>query len=218
MVAHAARLRGNLASARLRPSKERALAAFALGLLALAAELAGASLTHRIDLGRDVGPVSYAHAVYYPVLVGAVKVGIALLLARVAWRFATARAACRLAARLGARPARPRVRVELSPRLWLVSFVGTASIYLVLSDHGVSPWLHSSALPVFAVLSVLVALVYRGAERWLGDYEELAAKALAFVEGRRRAVLLPRLRGAALLAPRSIFGLDFESRPPPAFA
>ena len=200
------------------PRKERALAAFALGLLIAVAELAGMSLTHRIDVGRDVGPVSYAHAAYYPVLVGAVKVGIALLLARVAWRFATARAAYRLAMRFGARPARPRVRVELSPCIWLVTFVVTASIYLVQTDRGLGPWLHSSALPVFAVLAVLVALVYRGAERWLGDYEELAAEALAFVRRTHRVIRLPRMRVAATLAPRSIFGLDFESRPPPAFA
>jgi len=207
----------------IRPSR-RTLARLALALLVLAAELAGRSLTHRIDLGRQVGPVSYAHAGYYPVLLAGVKVGIALMLARIAWRFATARAAYRLAVRLGARPARPRVRLELSPRLWLLSFLGTASIYLVQVDAEgfggsrwplLAPWLHSSALPVFAVLAVLVAVVFRAVERWLGKYEELAAGALAFARRRFRTLPSPRMRVADVRAPRSIFGLDFESRPPP---
>ena len=81
-----------------------------------------------------------------------------------------------------ARPA-PRVRIELSPRLWLGSFLVTSLIYLVQIDaEGISagrwpllaPWLHTAALPVFAVLSVVVALVYRAVENWLSDYESYA--------------------------------------------
>src|SRR5947207_11794782 len=119
---------------------QRLLAGLAFGLLTLIAELAGRSLTHRLDIGRHVGRVSYAHADYYPVLLAGVKVAVALMLARLAWRFAkahtTARAAHRIAGALGARHARraPRVRIELSPRLWLLSFLGTASIYLVQTD------------------------------------------------------------------------------------
>ena len=119
---------------------QKLLAGLALGLLALIAELAGRSLTHRLDVGRHVGRVSYAHADYYPFLLLAVKVGVALMLARVAWRFARAHAAERAAQRvsvaLGARPRRrtARVRLEVSPRLWLLSFLGTASIYLVQAD------------------------------------------------------------------------------------
>jgi hypothetical protein len=208
---------------------ERALAGLALGLLALIAELAGRSLTHRIDLGREVGRVSYASAGYYPVLLAAVKVGIALMLARIAWRFATARAAYRLAAALGGRPRRraPRVRLELSPRLWFLTFLVTASIYLVQADAErlaggrwplLAPWLHSSALPVFAVLSVLVAVLFRAVERWLADYEELAAEALADAHRLTERALPVRRPSAVTRTPRSIFGLDFESRPPPATA
>ena len=213
---------------------QRLLAGLALGLLALVAEIVGASLTHRIDVGRHVGRVSYSHASYYPLLVAAVKIGVALMLARLAWRFAkaraTARAADRVADALGARAhgRSPRVRIELSPRLWLLSFVGTAVIYLVQTDAEevgsgrwplLAPWLHTSALPVFAVLSVLVALLFRGVERWLADYEELAAKAVAFV---RRLVTPARAPRRWLysesLAPRSRFGISFESRPPPRTA
>src|ERR671926_395754 len=78
----------------------RALAASAFGLLALVAELAGRSLTHRIDIGRHVESPSYSGADYYPILLACVKVGIALLLARLAWRFVRARATARAAERM----------------------------------------------------------------------------------------------------------------------
>jgi hypothetical protein len=210
---------------------QRLLAGLALGLLALIAELAGRSLTHRLDVGRHVGRLSYAHAEYYPFLLAAVKVGAALMLARIAWRFAKARAAeraaSRVAAALGVRVQRraPRVRIELSWRLWLLSFLGTASIYLVQADVEqavdgrwslLGPWLHSSALPVFAVLAVVVAVVFRAVERWIGDYERLAADAVAFV--RRLTTHAPAARRSLspeARAPRALHGISFESRPPP---
>src|SRR5881227_1926252 len=111
--------------------RQRWLARIALALLALCAELLGRSLAHRLDVGRHVGPMSYRHTGYYP-----------LMLARVAWRFAKAR---RLASALG----KPRMRVELSTRLWLASFLATSGIYLVQMDaedrmHLLAPWLHTS--------------------------------------------------------------------------
>lgn len=192
--------------------RQRWLARLALALLALVAELAGRSLANRIDVGRHVGPVSYAHAGYYPFLLAGVKIGVALMLARVAWRFAKAR---RLASMLG----RPRMRVELSARLWLASFLATSAIYLVQMniEHTTSPfgpWLHTSALPIFAVLSVLVAVLYRTAELWLRDYERLAAHAAACM----RRVAQRRANPIDLhlaVPPRRLFGLAFESRPPP---
>jgi hypothetical protein len=199
---------------------QRLLAALALGLLALVAELVGRSLTNRLDFGRHVAAPSYSGGEYYPVLLAVVKIGIALMLARLAWRFVKAR-------RLLPSDSRwlPRVRFELSPRLWLLSFVTTSLIYLVQMDaEGISagrwpllaPWLHTSALPVFAVLSVVVALVYRAVERWLSDYETYA-----FENARRSArgavpLPVPRETRAALASPRLLFGLAFESRPPPA--
>jgi hypothetical protein len=213
-------------------SHQRFFALLSLGLLSLIAELAGRSLTHRLDVGRQVGKVSYAHAEYYPFLLAGVKIGVALMLARIAWRFAKARAAGRAAHRvavaLGARPTRraPRVRIELSPRLWLISFVGTASIYLTQADAEsaeigrwtvFSPWLHSSALPVFAVLAVVVAVLYRAVAAWLADYESLAAEAVAYARRLTAPGLppAPLFRSADSRAPRSRFGLAFESRPPP---
>ena len=214
-------------------SHQNLLAALALGLLALVAELAGRSLTHRLDVGRRVGSAGYSHADYYPFLLAGVKVAVALMLARLAWRFAkahaAARAAHRLADALGVRSVHraPRVRIELSWRLWLVSFVVTATLYLVQADadrllvgqrHLLAPWLHSSALPVFAVLAVVVAVVYRTVELWLGDYERLASEVIAFVRRLVESAPSPRRLSSRAGTPRSLFGLAFESRPPPLYS
>src|SRR5207302_9430707 len=133
------------------------LARLALGLLALVAELVGRSLTHRIDVGRHVASPSYSGADYYPILLIVVKAGVALMLARLMWRFAKARATARTARRLLAAQGRaaiaaPRVHLELSPRLWLGSLLVTASIFLVQTDAEqvstgpwplLAPWLHT---------------------------------------------------------------------------
>jgi hypothetical protein len=210
---------------------QRLLSGLAFGLLALVAELAGRSLTYRLDVGRHVAAPGYAAADYYPFLLAAVKVGVALLLARLTWRFARAHAAARAGKRLlaavGSRPSRaPRVRVVLSPRLWLASFVVTALFYLVQTDaeqlsNGrwplLAPWLHTSALPVFAVLAVLVAVVWGVVASWLAEYERFAE---ATVADARRAVgtsaPMPIRRTTGARPPRRLFGLAFESRPPPA--
>jgi hypothetical protein len=210
---------------------QRLLSGLAFALLALVTELVGRSLTHRLDVGRHVEAPSYSGAQYYPFLLGAVKIGIALLLARLAWRFARAHASARAGRRLltavGRRPARaPRVRIELSPRLWLASFVVTALFYLVQTDAErlssgrwplLAPWLHTSALPVFAVLAVVVAFVWSVVARWLEDYERFAEATIA--HARRAAAVFeppPAQRAAdARRTPRHLFGLAFESRPPP---
>jgi hypothetical protein len=209
----------------------RLLSALAFGLLALVAELVGRSLTHRMDVGRHVEAPGYVQSEYYPFLLGAVKVGIALLLARLAWRFvrarSSARAARRLVATVGARPAAtvPRMRLTLSPRLWLLSFAVTSLMYLVQTDSErvatgswplLAPWLHTSALPVFAVLSVLVAVCWSAVCRWLADYERYAEAAVAHARLLVGSVAAPpHPAPVSALAPRRLFGLAFESRPPP---
>jgi hypothetical protein len=206
----------------------------AFGLLALVAELAGRDLTIRFDLGRHVPTPSYAGAGYYPFLLAGVKVAVALMLAALTWRFIKARSAARASRRLlsavGARPmSAPRLRIELSLRSWLLSYGLTAGIYLVQTDTErlaagnwplMSPWLHTSALSVFAVLSVIVSVLYRAVARWLADYERyaeaVAAAARSFVRGRR---LAPRWHDRTESAPpRRLFGLAFECRPPPLAA
>jgi hypothetical protein len=202
---------------------QRALARIALVLLALIAELFGRSLSHRLDVGRHVATPGYSGADYYPILLAVVKVGVALMLARVAWRFV--KAARTLSAH--GTCSRPRVRIELSPRLWLGSFAVTSLIYLMQMDaEGISsgrwpllaPWLHTSALPVFAVLSVIVALVYRAVEQWLSEYETLAYESVLRASRATGTLPVPRVALDDLIAPRSLFGLACEVRPPPLAA
>jgi hypothetical protein len=211
---------------------QRLFSALAFALLALVAELAGRSLTHRLDFGRHVKTPSYSGADYYPFLLAAVKLGVALLLARLAWRFVRAHVAARTARRVltavgkPAAPA-PRLRIDLSPRLWLAAFLATSILYLAQTDAEqaasgrwplVAPWLHSSALPVFAVLAVLVALAWSAVARWLAAYERYAEDTCARAVRLGHAVAAaPRVAHAwtGAAPPRKLFGIAFESRPPP---
>jgi len=81
-----------------------------------------------------------------------------------------------------------------------------------------APWLHTSALPVFAVLAVLVALAWSAVASWLREYERYAADTCALADRLGRAGPLP-LRTArtetAAIPPRKLFGLALASRPPP---
>ncbi|HET8607407.1 MAG TPA: hypothetical protein VFL66_10320 [Gaiellaceae bacterium] len=206
---------------------QRLVSVAAFGPLVLAAEVGGRSLTRRVDRLLHLGDPLARDASYYPFLLLAVKAGAALLAARLLWRLArahaTARAGRRLLAAFGARPAAvPRVRVELSPRLWAASFAATALLYLLQTDTthpaaGLAPWLHTYALPVFAVLSVAVALGWRAVAGWLSAYESYAEE--TYLRARRLAAgSEPRTavrRGGGSLAPRHRFGLAFESRGPP---
>src|SRR5213079_2648336 len=204
---------------------QRLLARMALVLLALVAELLGRSLSHRLDFGRHLATPSYSATDYYPILLAVVKVSVALMLARLAWRFVKASRLLAAHGSLGA-GCRRKVRIELSPRLWLGAFLVTSGIYLVQTDaEGISagrwpllgPWLHTAALPVFAVLAVVVALVYRAVENWLSDYETYARETVARVAlSVAQPLLVPHPALGDLVAPRSLFGLAFESRPPPA--
>jgi hypothetical protein len=209
---------------------QRILAWLAFGLLALAAEIIGRSLTHRLDFGRHVSTPSYSSADYYPMLLVAVKLAVALMLARLLWRFIRARAAARAGRRLLAavgKEARrtPRVRIELSPRLWLGCFLLTSTIFLFQTDMErlagsrwplLGPWLHSSALPAFAVVSVFMAVIWRAVAAWLSDYESYAEELVAQAE-RLSVATAPAVWTAVegSTAPRRLFGLAFESRPPP---
>ena len=214
---------------------QRFCSGLAFALLALIAELLGRSLAHRLDVGRHVSSPSYASADYYPFLLAAVKLFVALLLARLSWRFVRARAAARAGHRvltaIGKTPSpAPRVRLELSPRLWLAAFTVTSVFALVHvdADRAVTgrwpllwPWLHTSALPVFAVLAVLVALAWGAVSRWLNEYERYARDTCARAERLVRARAAPREEprdDEVSLPPRKLFGLAFESRPPPALA
>ena len=209
---------------------QRVSAGLAFALLALIAELAGRSLTHRLNVGRHVDS-PYSGAEYYPFLLAAVKLGVALLLARLAWRFVRAHTAARAGRRMLAAVGKdaaplPRLRLDLSPRLWALAFLTTSIFYLVQNDAEqaasgrwplLAPWLHSSALPVFAVLAVLVALAWSAVASWLREYERYAEDTCARAGRVGRRVEPPRVPHARPVAPapRELFGLAFESRPPP---
>ena len=83
----------------------------------------------------------------------------------------------------------------------------------------IAPWLHTYALPIFAVLAVAIAVVWRFAS-WLYEVEEYAERTIARVRRIIDDVLSssPRVafaRASDDSAPRRRFGLSFECRPPP---
>ena len=205
-------------------------------VLVAVAEVCGRSLTLRIDRALHVEPLARSSTSYYPFLLVGVKIAAALvlaaLLARATRAWAAVAAGRRLLAAVGHhdRPAHDRPALKLvpglSPRVWLCAFVATSTTYLVLADVDAlvggrsatfAPWLHTYALPVFAALAVLVALVWRVAG-WLHEVEQYATSAIARVRRLLNAAVRFRLhypREGDLLAPRRRFGLAFECRPPP---
>jgi hypothetical protein len=206
----------------------------AFALLAIFAEVAGRSLTGRVDGIFHVAPLARTTADYYPMLLVAVKIlgalALAWLLARFVRAWGAADAGNRLLEAVGHRPrSAPRLRPSLSPRVWLASFAATSLVYLVQEDvEGIAagrwpvlaPWLHTYALPVFALLSVLVALVWSVAH-WVRAVEEYAVRTLDRLREILGAALEParqRFRTVDDQGPRRRFGLAFESRPPPLTA
>jgi hypothetical protein len=191
-------------------------------LLALLAEVVGRSVTHQVDRALHVQNPLPASEAYAPFVLAGVKVGLALLLATVVWRFLRAHAIVR---RLAPHRTAPRVRLRLSLRTWAAAFVGTSICFLIGTDVAavsegrwplLAPWLHTYALPVFAVLAVLVAVAWTAVTSWLAEYERYAEDAVAHALGRLRAPSRPLLRPhAETPPPRRLFGLSFESRPPP---
>ena len=70
---------------------------------------------------------------------------------------------------LGRITRRPRLRITLSLRVWAHAFIATSVWYLLQNDAVrvssgrwplLAPWLHSYALPVFALCSLLLALAW----------------------------------------------------------
>jgi hypothetical protein len=216
-----------------RALRTRGLATFAL--LVMMAELAGRSLIARVDARLHVEPLANSSTDYYPFLLVGVKVVCALALAALLARATRARAAADAGERLlhaigqGHESRTPKLRPQLSPQIWLAAFAATSVAYLVdanlatVSAGGApsfDPWLHTYALPTFALLAVAVAFAWRFAS-WLHDVEDYAHRTFARV----RRILTAAVRVAVTsfwaaddVAPRKRFGLAFESRPPPALA
>jgi hypothetical protein len=204
-----------------------------IALLALVTELTGRSITLRLDGRLHVSPLAASVAPYYPFLLAGIRLVAALALAAVAWRLlrahATATAGEAFLRTLGQRGSHPQLRMTLSPRLWLVSFGATSLWFLVQDDADrlsegrwplLAPWLHTWALPVFAVLAVLFSIGWGAVRNWLQEVERFAASTVAFAcralrrEAPERSHYLP----CDDRAPRQLFGVVFESRPPPLSA
>ncbi len=210
--------------------RRRGLVTF--GVMVAVAEVTGQSFTRHVDRALHVAPLAPTGASYYPFLLVAVKIigalTLAALLARGLRAWAAADAGRRLLRASGnAHEARsPRLRPGLSPRVWAASFAATSLVYLVHVDVDsladgrwrlFEPWLHTYALPVFAVVSVLVALAWHLAS-WLHEIEDFADRTLAHARRIVTAVVRTRVNHAPPTddtAPRRRFGLAFESRPPP---
>jgi hypothetical protein len=208
-------------------SRRRVTAGAGFALLALLAELTGRELTNRLDGALNVEPFATTTTRYYPFLLAGVRALAALVVAAALWRVFRAHALAAAGERLlGGRGRRPRLHVRLSARLWLTSFCATSLWYLVQTDAArmsagrwplFAPWLHTYALPIFAVCSILLALGWGAVRDWLADVEDYAAATFARASRRLRAAALP-LRRRTMgddRAPRRLFGLAFESRPPP---
>jgi hypothetical protein len=213
--------------------RRRLTAAAGFALLALLVELTGRELTARLDDALNVAPLATPTTNYYPFLLAGVRLAAALLVAAMVWRLVRAHTAAsageRLLRRLGGRGRRPRMRVTLSLRLWGWAFAAT-SIWFLVQDDAVrlsggswpllAPWLHTYALPVFAVCSLLLALGWGAVRDWLVDVEEYVAATLARASRMLRAAALPTRRRVAVAdrTPRRLHGIVFESRPPPLLA
>jgi len=205
------------------------------GVFVAVAEVAGRSLTGRIDRALHLAPLARPDTSYYPFLLVGVKIAGALTLAALlarglrAWAAADAGRRLLTAAGHAPEPGTPRLRPRLSLRVWAAAFSGTSIAYLVHADIEsvaagrwplLAPWLHTYALPVFAVVSVAVAIAWRFAS-WLHEIEDFAVRTLDRV--RRILAVAPRVRRRYPrpfddTAPRRRFGLAFESRPPPLAA
>jgi hypothetical protein len=203
----------------------KAISAFAL--LALLVELTGRALTSRLDTAFDVDPLATSTTPYYPFMLAGVRVLAAVVVAGVLWRLVRAHVAAAAAERLlGTIGRRPRLRLSLSPRLWAYSFAATSLWFLVQDDAMrlssgrwplLAPWLHTYALPVFAVCSLALAIGWGAVRSWLHDVEQYAASTLEQATRFLRPTPPPvwrRLAGDDR-APRRLHGIVFESRPPP---
>lgn len=212
----------------MRPSR-RHLAAGALVVAVLSGEVAGRWIAANLPLIADVPQRRHGGLDAWPAVVIAAKIGVALVLARLAWRLVRAHRRAAAGERLlqagRSHVVRPAPGIGLSARAWLVSFAAMSLLYLVPTSTGeitagcwplVAPWLHTQALPVFAVLAVVIAVLWRTISRWLAALERYGERLQHIIRSVEGALCSPRHSSAARLAPRALFGGSFQSRPPPA--
>lgn len=209
------------------PRRQTAVAAFVV--LVLAGEVVGRWAVAHLPLAAHVPERRHGGADAWPAVLIVAKVGMALLLARLAWRVSRAHrvalGAERVLGAIGRRGSRPAPAIGLSPRAWLASFSAMVALYALPTSSGeltsgccplLEPWMHTQALPVFALLAVAVALLWRTVSGWLAAFERYANELQARAGRWLSSPIAGRWLAAILGSPRSRFGVSFESRPPPA--
>ena len=197
----------------------------------LSGEVAGRWVVAHLPLVGGVPQRGHGGLDTWPAVVVAAKIGIALLLARLAWRLVkahrTAAAGERILGIRRLRVMRPPPAIGLSPGAWVASFVAMSVLYLIPTSSEelasgcwplVSPWLHTQALPVFAVIAVVVAVLWRTIGCWLAALERYGERLHDLIRSAYAALLASRRASPPSRGPRALFGLAFESRPPPALA
>ena len=196
---------------------------FTIGaVLALVVEIAGRAITRRLDTALNVAPLATPTTPYYPLLLAGARVLAAGVVGLAALRLIRAHAAASAAERLlGRITRRPRLRITLSLRVWAHAFIATSVWYLLQNDAVrvssgrwplLAPWLHSYALPVFALCSLLLALAWGVMRGWTAEVERYTASVLAQASRLLRTLLAPApsLHPTASRPPRHLFGLAFE--------
>lgn len=208
-------------------SRRRQLAAGALLVGVLAGEVAGRWLTTHLPLVGQAPQRGHGGMDLWPGIVIAAKVGLALVLARLAWRLVKAHRVASAGERLLRVAAlgrtRPAPAIGLSPRVWLVSFGAMSVLYLVPTSTEevatgwplLAPWLHTQALPVFAVLAVVVAVLWRTLSRWLAALESYGERLRRLFPPLRTPLARRLVSGPLSRSPRALYGSSFDSRPPP---
>lgn len=206
----------------------RTLAAGAFLVLVLAGEVAGRWTIGQLQFAGHGPDRAHTGLDLWPAAVIGAKVGIALVLARLFWRLVRAHRVARGAEgvlrTLGRRPSRPRPALRVSWRAWLCSFAAMSFLYVLPTSTGevtagcwllITPWLHTQALPVFAVVAVVVAVLWRTVSHWLADLERYGSRLCELIARSLRPLGLRWRIRAAVRSPRALFGLAFECRPPP---
>ena len=212
-------------------SRRRLKAGAAFALLALLAELTGRALTARLDGALNVAPLATPTTRYYPFLLAGVRALAAL--ARRRRRLAARARACRgRRGRAAPRADRPRAAAlpacALSPRLWLVSFARDLALVPAperrraalrraagrCSRPGSTPTRCRSSPSARSCSRSAGAPCATGSPTSSDYAAATLARARRLLRVRRCRRFARRLAGDDR-APRHLFGLAFESRPPP---
>lgn len=197
-------------------------------VLALSGEVSGRWALAHLPLVSRVPHRSHTGEDAWPFLVISAKIGLAILLALLARRLVkahrSARAAENVLSAVGCRPHRPVPILGFSPRVWLLSFLMMTFLDLVPRGIGAmssgcwglaTPWLHSQALPVFAVIAALVAVLWQTTHAWLRSFDRHVVELRRLIRSWFGASQRDWATTYSSVALCSVTGLVHAARPPP---